>query len=387
MLQRYVRMACVQRAIHLRSKTIRNLTAIVCMLVGALTAAQAEETLGDVVLNLEPSADNPRNSEGDFIQLNDDRILFIYTHFTGGQSDHASAYLASRQSDDGGRTWSSESKKVIANEGGMNIMSVSLLRLQSGDIGLFYLRKNSLDDCRMLMRRSSDDGETWSDEIVCTDPPEYYVVNNDRVIQLQTGRLLVSAALHQWEGEKRILPADALCFISDDEGRTWRRSTTIIPAIPESRTGHQEPGVVELPDGRVWMFTRTDKGVQYQSFSLDGGDTWSEAGPTTIQSPVAPASIERIPGTDQLLMVWNDHSSIAEALKAKRTPLTVAISEDGGKTWPRKTVIEDDPEGWYCYTAIAFVEGHVLLGYCAGDSTIGGLNRTRIRRIALDSIQ
>lgn len=352
-----------------------------------LTAVQADESVGDVVLNLDPSAENPRNSEGDFIQLKDGRILFIYTHFTGGQSDHASAHLASRQSDDGGRTWSTESKEVIANEGGMNIMSVSLVRLQSGDIGLFYLRKNSLDDCRMLMRRSGDDGETWSDEIVCTDPPEYYVVNNDRVIQLQSGRLLVPAALHQWEGETRILPADALCFISDDNGTSWRRSTTIIPAISASRTGHQEPGVVALPDGRVWMFTRTDKGVQYQSFSDDGGDTWSEAGPTTIHSPVAPASVERVPGTDQLLMVWNDHSTIDDALKSKRTPLTVAISDDGGKTWPRKTVIEDDPDGWYCYTAIEFVDGHVLLGYCAGDSTIGGLNRTRIRRIAIDSIQ
>ena len=29
----------------------------------------------------------------------------------------------------------------------MNVMSVSLLRLQNGDIALFYLQKNSTDNC------------------------------------------------------------------------------------------------------------------------------------------------------------------------------------------------------------------------------------------------
>ena len=38
---------------------------------------------------LPPGPGNARNSEGDFIQLKDGRILFVYTHFTGGGSDHA----------------------------------------------------------------------------------------------------------------------------------------------------------------------------------------------------------------------------------------------------------------------------------------------------------
>ena len=68
----------------------------------ALIAADAPE----VALNLPPSKDNPRNSEGDFVTLKDGRILFIYTHFTGGGRDDSSAYLASRVSKDGGKTWS-----------------------------------------------------------------------------------------------------------------------------------------------------------------------------------------------------------------------------------------------------------------------------------------
>ena len=99
-------------------------------------------------LALAPGPGNPRNSEGDFIQLKDGRWLFIYTHFTAGADDHAKAHLASRESSDGGRTWSDKDKIVVSNEGGFNVMSVSLLRLKSGEIALFYLRKNSLQDCR-----------------------------------------------------------------------------------------------------------------------------------------------------------------------------------------------------------------------------------------------
>lgn len=44
-------------------------------------------------------SDNPRNSEGDFIQLKDGKILFVYSHYDGKSSgDHASAYLAGRYS-------------------------------------------------------------------------------------------------------------------------------------------------------------------------------------------------------------------------------------------------------------------------------------------------
>ena len=71
--------------------------------------------------------------------MKDGRWLFIYTHFTGGAKDHSTAYLAARESSDGGKTWSDKDQVVVPNEGGFNVMSVSLLRLKSGQIALFYL--------------------------------------------------------------------------------------------------------------------------------------------------------------------------------------------------------------------------------------------------------
>src|SRR5687767_1178845 len=116
----------------------------ICLLMMMLLAGAGPT----ICLTLSPTAGNPRNSEGDFVKLNDGKILFVYTHFTGGSADSASAHLASRISSDGGRTWSERDEPVSAKQGRQNTMSVSLLRLQGGRIALFYLVKNSATDCR-----------------------------------------------------------------------------------------------------------------------------------------------------------------------------------------------------------------------------------------------
>jgi hypothetical protein len=64
--------------------------------------------------------------------------------------------------------------------------------------------------------------------------------------------------------------------------------------------------------------------------------------------------------------------------------LVAAISKDGGATWGAPKVLEGDPDGWYCYTAIHFVGDDVLLAYCAGDSAKKTyLNVLRLRRTSL----
>jgi len=100
---------------------------------------------------------------------------------------------------------------------------------------------------------------------------------------------------------------------------------------------------------------------------------------------LSPASIKRIPKTGDLLAVWNNHANVDAEHKGKRTPLHAAISKDDGRTWQQPQSIEDDPNGWYCYTAIEFVGDFVLLGHCAGDrKKDGGLATTQITRFPLD---
>ena len=355
---------------------------------GALSGEGLQREGFQKTVLLPPGPGNPRNSEGDFIQLKDGRILFVYTHFTGGGGDHSKAHLAGRYSSDGGKTWTTRDVVVLRNEGTWNIMSVSLLRLQTGEIALFYLRKNSLDDCRPYMRISTDEGKTWSEPKLCIDDEVgYYVMNNDRATQLASGRLVLPVALHKTPDDERPDWAGRImCYLSDDFGKSWRRSKTtmIAQGSDGKRVTVQEPGVVALTDGRLMMFCRSNAGSQFASYSVDNGETWSSLKPSNIISPLSPATIERIPKTGDLLLVWNNHANVDGRYRGKRTPYNAAISRDDGKTWQKIKTLEDNPNGWYCYTAMYFVGNHVLLGHCAGNRPEGTcLAVTQITRFNL----
>lgn len=344
----------------------------------------------NVVLNIEPSQGFPRHSEGSFVTLKSGRILFAYTQFYGGAADHSPARIVAIHSDDAGRTWNKQPRILVENEAGANVMSVSLLRLKSGKIALFYLRKNNILDCRPYVRFSADEAQTWSEPRLVVAAPGYFVLNNDRVIQLSTGRLVVPVAFHRSRDTdpNSYKSFDArgivLWYLSDDEGQTWTEAATWWAAPVRCSSGLQEPGVVELADGKLFSWARTTLGAQYGCTSADGGKSWSAPAPTSLKSPCSPASIKRLPGSANLLAIYNDHSGDFPFVQNRRTPLVAGISSDNGKTWTNRKVLESDPDGWYCYTAIHFVDNAVLLGYCAGDKKVGGLNRLRIRRLSLD---
>ncbi|SEJ20676.1 BNR repeat-like domain-containing protein [Cyclobacterium xiamenense] len=349
---------------------------------GSKVSASERQIERKLVLN--PGEDNPRNSEGDFIALKDGRLLFVYSHYYGeSSSDHATAFLAGRYSSDQGETWTTEDEEILPNEGGMNVMSVSLLRLQNGDIALFYLRKNDTDDCIPMMRISKDETKTWSEPIPCiTDKEGYFVLNNDRVIQVADGRLLLAVARHAGPGMEWSGKGDIFSYYSDDNGQTWQSSEEV--PNPEGIV-LQEPGLVELKDGSILMVIRSNAGVQCYSYSRDRGKTWSQVEKSSLVSPVSPATIERIPGTGDLLAVWNNNLSEDPDRAKLRTPLNAAISRDDGKTWENVKTLEDDPDGWYCYIAMEFVGEEVMLGYCAGNRPAGtGLSVTNLSKVSMD---
>ena len=65
-----------------------------------------------------------------------------------------------------------------------------------------------------------------------------------------------------------------------------------------------------------------------------------------------------IRGTSDLLLLWN-HSEI----DAGQTPLTAAISQNGGESWLHVRDLEDDPEHGFAYPSITFVGEEVLVTY------------------------
>lgn len=331
---------------------------------GASWACAAEGP--EAVFTLETGPGNPRNTEGGFVTLQDGRLLYVYSRFLGDSTaDHATGHLASAIREPKSGQWTAHDEPLFPREGKQNDMSASLLRLADGRIGLFYAVKNSLLDCRLRLRTSDDEGQTWSEPIDCM-PGEnnYFVINNDRVIQTESGRLIIPAAAHVRDG-KWDAAADLVCFLSDDAGNTWRRGKQSLVGLKEEgqRYTTQEPGVIELQDGKILLWCRTDIGTQSVAYSSDGGETFSKLKPWNFRSPRSPASIKRIPTTGDWLLVWNDDYDAAAGHSGKRTPLNTAISRDEGKTWSNVRSLETDPAGWFCYTAIHFVEDEVFFAY------------------------
>ena len=357
----------------------RRASALIFLFAGSGLLAQSDPGF-QTLLVIEPTKEYPRNSEGDLIELKDGRLCLVYSRFSGGAGDHATAEIVMRTSSDDGKTWSAD-RVLVSKEGKMNVMSVSLLRLPDGEILLFYLRKNSLDDMPMFVRRSTDELDTLGEAVRVTVGDGYHVVNNARVIRLATGRLVAPAALHPCpEGAAKKFSESAVmrAFLSDDNGRTWRGDKAGEGAAPDRSVVLQEPGVVELKDGRVMMWIRTNRGTQYESFSTDKGEHWTKPEPGKLASPLSPATIERSPWTGDLICVWNDHSGRHVYPPGKRSPLCLAVSRDDGATWEPSRVIEGDPTGWYCYTSMSFIKNRLILSYCAGDSKVGGLNRLKV---------
>lgn len=351
----------------------------------------------ETVLTLPPVPGNPRNSEGAFLRLLDNRILFVYSRYCGGEresGDDAPCDLAARISEDGGRTWDDSDRILIPHgDDSLNLMSVSLLRVKpEGRILMVYLRKFADEkgrvNCVPCAVFSEDEGETWTTPVQISGSDGYFVVNNDRLLQLEGGRILVPAAWHRGTAGGHDRRAIGIFFLSDDGGRTFHEASDWILPPQSSGTGLQEPGVVETQPGYLTAFFRTDQGCQMISRSSDGGEHWSTPQPSNFLSPVSPMTLKRDPfDGKKFWAVWNDASGqwklpSPKESSWKRTPLVLAIGTDINSM--TSELLESDPGCGYCYTAMHFEEDCVLLAYCCGGDSPGEsvLQKTRIVRIS-----
>ena len=299
---------------------------------------------------------NPRYTEGSIVELGDGSLLFAITEFQDSDSDFAKAHIVGRISNDGGQTWSAP-RELQKNTGGMNVMSVTLRRIGS-NIAMFYLQKNDVNDLNMLVRFSSDEAKTFGDATLVTADSGYHVINNDRVTQLTSGRLLVPAA--STSDVKKVNHFVSHCYISDDGGRTWRNGKGQVDA---PKRGAMEPEVVELNDGRIMMIVRTQLGYIGKSYSSDGGDTWGKLKSLGVRAPEAPSTLRRIPSTGDLVLIFNDTFRPGTGHGGKRTPLTAAISSDDGMTWKNVGNLESDASKTFSYTSLKFVRDRAVMSY------------------------
>lgn len=365
--------------------------------------------IGRKVRDFAPNAQNNRNSEGDFIRLKDDSILFIYSRYSAdGYEDDCTCDLYASISTDEGESFGEPFPVVFHTDfDAENIMSVSLMRMQNGDIGMFFLTKIDAVNSLPCFIRSSDEGKTWHSFTPCYDYKGYYCVNNDRVIRLKSGRILIPACYFKTKtkidenGKERLdfISAGTMrVFASNDDGFTFKTVTDefTIPVSKACKTGVHEPGFLELNDGRVWCYIRNDSGRQYQTFSSDEGETWSPAELSQFTSPVSPLSADRL-SDGRIVAVWNPiplyngRSLFCDGFWTDgRNPLVIATSSDETETFSEYKAVETDERRGYAYTAIFETKDNcILLAYCAGgapEDVHSMLERIRITKISIDEL-
>ncbi len=347
--------------------------------------------IGRAVHWLKTAPGNPRNGEGAFIRLTDGRILYAYTRFCDGDKweDHSRADLAAIESADEGETWSASRTILTPQKDEVNLMCVSLLRMKSGEIGLFYGVKYTEGNAikmRIMMRRSADEGITWSEARLCADEHSYLVLENDRVVRLTSGRLVIPLNRHGSGENFRIAPGAACFYYSDDDGMTWQAAETQLNCPTPSPAGLQETGLFEHADGRLTAFSRTDLGCQYVAHSRDGGLTWTDPVPAPVfASPCSPMCMKSLHGHTVAILNPDPHAVDRTAAPTwGRTPLVLMKSDDDFATAPETFYLEDDADNGYCYTAVFEGPDYFLAAYYHSDGGVCPLASAKILKVAYD---
>ena len=304
----------------------------------------------------EATPQKPRMSEGDLIQLKDGSLYAIWSDYYAGTGwDGSPARLAAKISRDSGKTWS-EPQVVVMDEHDTNVMSASLIYNNSGELLLaYYDQIPGMSTKGMVLRRSNDDAKTWNEPVQITpETGNRHAANNACLRLFSNGRIALSCRKYidgiRWP----------YCLYSDDDGYTWQAGEHVPdPGLTKSQKQGQnvnEPSIAELPDGRLLMTMRSIAGGQFFSYSDDWGKTWTKPELSPLVGTCSPAAIKRIPGTDDVLAIFTYGFN-------GRTPLTSAISSDGGKTWKNLKLVEQSEYHGYCYTSITFIDDRVLLTY------------------------
>lgn len=121
--------------------------------------------------------------------------------------------------------------------------------------------------------------------------------------------------------------------ISDDKGKTWR-----IVTMPQSE-GRVHANVIELEEGHLVAFMRSRTAdFIYRSESFDYGDTWSAAIPTVLPNNNSSISAIKLKSGRVAIAYNPTHAPNpvqgVASWPGLRCPVAVALSEDGGLTWP-----------------------------------------------------
>jgi hypothetical protein len=263
-------------------------------------------------------------------RLEDGRLLLVWT--TGG-----SAIMGAFSSD--GRNWSTP-VAILSTSTGHDfdpsiVVSGKRVLVTSTNADFSKGIATSVTTCV----RSEDNGQTWGPRYEIPMSHRYTCGKCHHGIRLKLGTLLMG---YSWdmncEKGKTLQTEGAMqlragVMISTDNGLTWKNGGDTDAKYQHASggavEGTDEPAIVELDDGSIYMLMRTGTDHLYEARSTDEGKTWVSIGPSPLRGHNAPAALCKIQARERrgILCVW-DNAQV-------RYPLCAAASFDGGKTWSK----------------------------------------------------
>ena len=215
-----------------------------------------------------------------------------------------------------------------------------LYQVPDGELQLYYKVGPNVAGWVGKVITSNDGGVTWSQP---KDLPEGFLgpVKNKPVL-LKNGTLLCPSST---EGNGWKVHFEA----TKDFGKTWKK----IGPINDGKEYHTiQPSILTYKDGRLQILCRSNERAVVESWSKDNGKTWSPMAPSMLPNNNSGTDAVTLQDGRQLI-VYNHvlpHDTLKRG-KGERTPLNVAISEDG-KTWYAALVLEDSPISQYSYPSV-----------------------------------
>ena len=219
-----------------------------------------------------------------------------------------------------------------------------------------FLLRQSWEGSLLCLSRSSGNGETWSDPFIFF--PRVGSMAKNRPIKLTTGKWIIP-----FYNESELCPYVLIL----DEMKKSLESPYVAETMARGKV--MQPAVVEIEPRKLLMFCRSNQGTIWKSISPNGGMTWSICKPTHLPNPYSAVDLIKTRKGD-LLLAYNDS-------RQDRHSLSVALSEDRGKTWTYRRDIERAEEGEYSYPSmIQDSSGRVQLTYTE--------NRCKINHFSFD---
>jgi len=230
-----------------------------------------------------------------------------------------------------------------------------LFELEKGPLLLFYkVGKNPRTWWGMCIR-SGDCGRTWG--VPQRLPEGILGPSKNKPVQLANGDLL-SPSSNEVDGWRVHLER------STGSGEAWDR---IGPINDGKRVAAIQPSVLTHADGSLQILCRSKHGRIAESWSSDGGNTWSEMQLVSLPNPNS--------GTDAVSLADGRQLLVYNRSTRRRSHLTIALSRDG-RVWQDALILERG-SGEYSYPAVIQTgDGLVHLTY--------SWNLSRIRHVVVD---